>query len=105
MWLGQRAEGDHAYRTAEDFYREALRWRPADPDAHFDLARCRAATGDFQSALQEADAAQRYVDEPELWVLRIRIRRAMGDEQRARKELQQAQERFPYAPVLRAESP
>lgn len=103
LWMGQRAEGDHAYRTAADFYRQALRWRPEDPDAHFNLARCLAATGGYQAALQETDTAMRYVSEPELWVLRVRIRRAMGDYAGAEKELQEGRERFPYAPALDAE--
>ena len=84
-------------------YRAALRWRPTSPDANFDLVRAVAKTGDYSAALAQSSIAARYVNEPELYILRSRILQNAGRESDARRELVAAVRLFPYSTELRDE--
>lgn len=98
---GQALESDGAYRTAADSYREALGWDATNADANFNLARALAGSRDLPAALAQTHTALRYVDEPELWIVRYRIQRQMGVD--ATPELRKAAERFPYSKALQQE--
>jgi tetratricopeptide (TPR) repeat protein len=98
---GQELEADGAYRSAADDYRQALGWNWMDPDANFNLARALAGSRDFPEALAQTRTALRYLDEPELWIVRYRIQRQMGVD--AAPELRKAAERFPYSKALAQE--
>jgi len=98
---GRNLEADGAYRTAADEYERALRWDLASGEAHFNLARALAGSGQFTAALEETNTTRRYMDEPALWILRYRIQHAMGKD--ALPELRAAAAKFPYSQALARE--
>lgn len=98
---GQELESDGAYRTATDNYREALDWNATDADANFNLVRSLAGSRDFSAALAQSRTALKYLDDPELWIVRYRIQRQMGVD--AAPELRQAAKRFPHSKALAQE--
>ena len=85
-------------------YRAALRWQPSSPDANFDLVRAQAKTGDYTGALTQSAIAVRYVNEPELYLMRSRILQNAGRDSDAVGVLDAAVRLFPYSAELRDEA-
>jgi Flp pilus assembly protein TadD len=68
------------------------------------LVRAEAKAGDYAGALAQSKSATRFVNEPELYLLRSRILQNAGQESEARRELEAAMRLFPYSAELRAEA-
>ena len=100
---GESAEDRGTLESSLASYRAALRWKPSSPDANFDLVRALAKTGDDSAALAQSTMAARYLNEPELSILRSRILHNAGRDGDARRELVTAARRFPYSAQLRHE--
>lgn len=50
---GVKALNEGNATKAADFFKQAIKENPNDPDAHRELARCYAQTGDFQGTIDE----------------------------------------------------
>jgi tetratricopeptide (TPR) repeat protein len=100
---GESDEGQGRLESSQTAYRAALRWEPWSPEANFDLVRAEAKAGDYSDALAQSKIATRFVNEPELYLLRSRILQNAGRESEARRELEAAIRLFPYSKELRAE--
>jgi len=100
---GELAEKDGRFEQALVLYRSALQWQPSSPDANFNLARALAKTGDFEGALAQSAAAEYYVNEPELYLLRGRILENQGRDDEALRKLHRGLLKFPYSKELRDE--
>lgn len=101
--LGASAESNQQFQQAIASYQNALRLQPSSPDANFNLVRALAETGDFDRALTQSIAAERYVNEPELYLLRVRILQNLDRDNEALRELNQGIRLFPYSKSLRKE--
>jgi len=101
-WIGtaERHEDAGQIEAAEKALYDALALEPASPTAQFDLTRVLAKQDRFEAALEQSRLAVRFVNEPELYILRSRICMALSDPERARAELQRATELFPYSDEL-----
>jgi Tfp pilus assembly protein PilF len=62
-----------------------------------------AKTGDLSDALAQSHVASRFVNEPELIILRSRIQQNIGNSDLAMRELQSGMRMFPYSQELREE--
>jgi tetratricopeptide (TPR) repeat protein len=104
-WLGQgqSMEREGRVEAARDAYRSALRWDRASPDANFSFVRAMAKTGDLSGALAQSHVASRFVNEPELIILRSRIQQNAGHHDQAIGELHTGIRTFPYSEELRDE--
>jgi len=100
---GEFDENAEQLDSSQLAYRAALRWEPSSPDANYDLVRALAKSGDYPDALAQSRITVRYVDEPELYLLRSRILQNAGRNIEARRELEEAERRFPYAKQVHAE--
>jgi putative inorganic carbon (hco3(-)) transporter len=100
---GELDENNERLDSSVKAYRAALRWEASSADANFDLVRALARTGDVSGALAQAAIATRYVNEPELYILRSRILLDAGSKAEARRELETAVRLFPYSEELRDE--
>jgi Flp pilus assembly protein TadD len=100
---GQLDEDHEHPESSSAAYRAALRWDPSSPDANFNLVRALAKAGDVSGALAQSKAAARYVNEPELYILRSRILQNADRKNEARRELEEALQHFPYSEELRRE--
>jgi Flp pilus assembly protein TadD len=100
---GELDENHERPEPSATAYRAALRWEPSSPDANFNLVRALAKAGDVSGALAQSRAAARYVNEPELYILRSRILQNAGRKIEARHELEEALQLFPYSEELRGE--
>jgi len=100
---GQSDEDRELPGSAATAYRAALGWKPSSPDANFNLVRSLAAAGDYSGALAQSRVAARYVNEPELYLLRSRILQNADRQLEARHELETALQLFPYSEQLRGE--
>jgi hypothetical protein len=100
---GGLEEDSNNLAAARAAYARALRWEPASADANFSLVRVLAEIGDPTSALEQSKTAARFVNEPELYLLRSRILANAGLSSEARQEAEQALARFPYSSALRDE--
>lgn len=100
---GRESEGTGDTQRAIAAYRRALRFDPRSDAARFNLTRALATAEQYPEALAASYAAERYVNEPELWLLRARIFESQGDISGARSTLVHAISRFPYAEVLQKE--
>lgn len=96
----QSLETQSREAEAVSAYRQALRLDRTNPDAHFYLARALANSGGLEAALEQTRAAQHWVDEAELYDLRIKILRAMGRPSDAWRESQEGLRRFPFSQTL-----
>ena len=85
-------------------YRAALQWDLSSPDANFGLVRTVAKAGDYSGALAQSRIAVRYVNEPELYILRSRILQYAGRQSEARRELESATRLFPFSTELSDET-
>jgi O-antigen ligase len=104
-WLrqGQIQEREGHVEAARKSYRSALRWERESPDANFNFVRAMAKTGDLSGALAQSHVASRFVNEPELIILRSRIQQNIGNIDLAMHELQSGMRMFPYSQELREE--
>jgi putative inorganic carbon (hco3(-)) transporter len=100
--LAQAASEENSgqLKQSQAAYRAALRWDPSSPDANFGLVRIVAKGGDYPGALDQSNIAKRYVNEPELYILRSRILQYAGRESEARRELESATRIFPFSTEL-----
>ncbi len=99
-----KADEDHgAMDSALTAYRAALRWEPTSPDANFDQIRALGKAGDYGGALAQSRLAVRFVNEPELYILRSRILENAGRNDEAEREVEAAARFFPYSTELRDE--
>jgi len=100
---GELDEDAERMESSQTAYRTALRWEPASPDANFDLTRALAKAGVYSGALAQSKVATRFVNEPELYILRSRILQNTGRKTDARSELEDAMRLFPYSMEVRGE--
>ena len=100
---GVSQESNQHFQPALASYQSALRLQPSSPDANFNLVRALAETGDFERALAQSAAAESYVNEPELFLLRARILQNQGRDDEALRELNRGLLNFPYSKQLRDE--
>jgi len=100
---GESDEEQNRLGAAQEDYRAVLRWDRSSSDANFELVRVMAKLGDYNGALEQSRIAARYVNEPELYLLRARILENAGLDVAARNELEAAVRLFPYAKVLQRE--
>jgi tetratricopeptide (TPR) repeat protein len=100
---GEFEENNNRLESSLATYRSALHWNPSSPDANFDLTRALAKIGDDSGALAQSRAATRFVDEPELYILRSRILLNVDRKTDARRELEEAMRLFPYSMEIRSE--
>lgn len=101
---GESEENDGRLESSLSAYHAALRWEPSSADAHFDLVRVIAKTGDYAGALRQSDIAVAFVNEPELHILRSRILVSAGRDIDAKSEIDSALRLFPYSQDLRDEA-
>lgn len=101
---GERFENRGELGRAIASYRSAIRWYSPSTDAQFNLTRALAKHGRLEDALKQSAEAARYVNEPELWLLRARILSAIGLPDVASRELRTKSAAFPYSKELRDES-
>lgn len=104
-WLrqGQTQEREGHVEAARESYRSALRWECASPDANFNFVRAMGKSGDLSGALAQSHVASRFVNEPELTILRSRIQQNSGNSELAMRELRSGMRMFPYSQELRNE--
>jgi hypothetical protein len=104
-WLeqGHRQERRGRDELAREAYRSALRWDASSPDAHFNLVRATAKGGDLSDAISESRVASRFVNEPELVILRSRILQNAGQNEEAVRVLTVGARQFSYSQELRDE--
>lgn len=100
---GQDAESENHNATALQWYDRALRWDPSQGNAYFNRARVLAKLDSLPAAWAASADLLRWVNEPECWVLRSRIARAMGNAELAVQQLRIAQQTFPYSAAVAAE--
>jgi O-antigen ligase len=105
LYLGTHAEGENDLLTAIIHYERALKFSPALSDAHFNLTRALCKAGRFDECWHQSENAKRFVDEAELYLIRVRLLAAKGDTSAANAELTRARERFPFSRVLREQPP
>lgn len=101
---GEAEEDRGQLESALVDYRTALRWEASSADANFDLVRVVAKVGDYSGALAQSKVAARYVNEPELSILRSRILQNAGQNREALNEVESAIRIFPYSVDLREEA-
>lgn len=101
--VGTRLEAQSHYAAAVDAYRRSIQIDPAASSAPFNLPRALAEVGDLDGATAAAIDGLRWIDEPELHLMRIRILEARGDYVAALQVASEAAGTFPYSPSLRQE--
>lgn len=104
-WLGhgQTQERHGRVELAREAYQSSLRWDTSSPDANFNLVRATAKAGDLPGAVSQSRLASRFVNEPELIILRSRIEQNAGQSDAAVRELEAGVRLFPYSQELREE--
>jgi len=102
-YAGEQAEQRAQWQAAEASLRRAIAFDPAAQDAHFDLVRVLAESGQFDAAWAESGPALRSANEAEMHLLRIRVLDALGRDAAARQELAVSQRQFPWSLDLRLE--
>jgi O-antigen ligase len=95
--VGVRSEDRQHYSLAIDAYQRALAHDATSPDAHFNLARSLAMSGDLEGGLRASDDALRWVDEPELYLMRAYMRENQDDYPGAVRELAAGLRLFPFS--------
>lgn len=101
--LGIRHEALGKASAAISEYRHALALDAGNDVAQFNLVRSLAVEEKYPEALQASYIAQRYIGEPELWLLRARIQEGQQDNAGAAATLREAIKRFPFDEELRKE--
>ena len=96
-----RRMGDAA--AAEEYFRDALRLRPGQPQALYNLSEMAYERGDLESARSDMNQLMRAVEPnaPSLW-LAIRIERKLGDAASAASYAQRLRKNFPDSRESRA---
>ncbi len=105
-WYTQRGfdlEAQHYPATAHSQFERALRYDLTQADARFGRARVLLSMKMFPEAWKASTEALDWIQEPEMWLLRSRIARAMGDDQLALSQLQIGIAAFPYSEELQRE--
>ncbi len=89
--------------AAEEYFRDALRLRPGQPQALYNLSEMAYERGDLESARSEMNQLMRAVEPnaPALW-LAIRIERKLGDAAAAASYAQRLRKNFPDSRESRA---
>jgi putative inorganic carbon (hco3(-)) transporter len=100
---GDRLENRHRYPEAAAAYRRALTHDRSLPNANYCLARSLALGGDLAGGLRASDTALRWVDEPELRLMRAYMRESLNDKPGAIDELTTALRIFPFSWKVAAE--
>lgn len=101
---GEQAEKHGDWAQAERWNRAALRFDPAERDAHFNLVRDLAQQHKYEASFAESEKALYWVNEAELHIIRVRILPMLGKTQQAQEELIQAQKEFPWSEALQQEA-
>ena len=101
--IGERQESERRHEDAVASYRRALVFDPAASSAAFYLPRALAHTGDLDAATSAVNDGLRWIDEPELRLLRLRILESRGNYVAALQAAADDVQRFPYSPELREE--
>lgn len=100
---GAVLESEHRYPEAVAAYRRSLAYDPSATSAAFNLPRALAHAGDLEAAVAAANDGLRWIDEPELRLLRVRILETRGSYLAAFQAAEDDLRRFPYSPELREE--
>ena len=89
--------------AAENFFRQALRVRPNQPQALFNLSEMAYERKDYGAAKREMDSLMRVIkpNAEALW-LALRIERGLGDSATAASYAQQLRKNFPDSKEARA---
>ena len=102
--IAQQRESLGDLHGAEMTLRKAIKTYPASATAQFDLVRILGKQERYADALEQSHRAEPWMAEPELFLLRSRILRAMGREDEANRTVHESAERFPYSELLAEES-
>jgi hypothetical protein len=94
--LGDVQGAEHSLRAAIDSWDN-------NATAQFDLVRILAKQERYVDALAQSERAERWIMEPELFLLRGRILKAMGRDVEAKALIADSAKRFPYSEDLRQE--
>lgn len=100
---GTVLESQHRYSEAVTAYRRSLAYDPSASSAAFNLPRALAHAGDLEAAVAAANDGLRWIDEPELRLLRLRILETRGSYVAALQAAADDVRRFPYSPELQEE--
>jgi len=100
---GAGLESEKRYTEAAVAYRKSIGYDPSASSAAFNLPRALAHAGDLDAAITAANDGLRWIDEPELHLLRLRILETRGDYPAAFQAAVTDVKRFPYSPELRDE--
>jgi putative inorganic carbon (hco3(-)) transporter len=100
---GATLESEHRYPEAVAAYRRSIQFDPAASSAAFNLPRALVHTGDLDAAIAAANDGLRWIDEPELRLIRLRILETRGDYVSAMQAAAADVQRFPYSPELQQE--
>jgi putative inorganic carbon (hco3(-)) transporter len=98
--IAQQRESLGDLHGAEMTLRKAIKTYPASATAQFDLVRILGKQERYAEALEQSHRAEPWMAEPELFLLRSRILRAMGREDEANRTVHESAERFPYSELL-----
>lgn len=101
--IAQQRESHGDLQAAEMGLRKAVKIHPLTATAQFDLVRILGKQGRYAEALEQSHRAEPWMAEPELFLLRSRILRAMGREEEANRTVHESAERFPYSELLAEE--
>ena len=101
--IAQQRESLGDLHGAELALHMAIRTFPSSATAQFDLVRILGKQERYAEALEQSKRAERWMAEPELFLLRSRILRAMGREEEANRTVRESAERFPYSILLAEE--
>jgi len=102
--IAQQREARGDLPGAEMALYKAIKTYPASATAQFDLVRILGKQERYADALEQSHRAEPWMAEPELFLLRSRILRAMGREDEANRTVHESAERFPYSELLAEES-
>ena len=100
---GTAFESERKYSEAVDAYRRSLAFDPSASSAAFNLPRALTHAGDLDAAISAANDGLRWIDEPELRLLRLRILETRGSYVAAFQAAADDVRRFPYSPELQRE--
>ena len=101
--VGASLESERRYPEAVASYRLSLAYDPSASSAAFNLPRALTHTGDLDAAISAANDGLRWIDEPELRLLRLRILETRGAYVTAFQAAADDVRRFPYSSELQRE--
>ena len=96
-------ESEQRYAEAVSAYRRSLAYDPSASSAAFNLPRALVHAGDVEAAIAAANDGLRWIDEPELRLLRLRILETRGSYVAALQAAADDVKRFPYSLELSEE--